>query len=246
MEVHHHAQHEGKKSWKSYFSEFLMLFLAVFCGSMAEYYLEHRIEKERGTQYVQTMIEDMASDSIKINAAIKNGKEQKLGLDSLSALFEKPSYNDSTVRKMYSLIRWVTGSNGVNFTKRTTTQLNNAGGMRLIPNKVSADEITSYMEAVDSLDAQGVFVNQSFMELTKLTQKIFYLNSKNIFGSQEDFLKSSTPIKLLNNDEKLFAEYNNLIFIFTRSTELYIDMMSKFKEKIPENIKILKEKNDIN
>lgn len=29
MEVHHHAHHNGKKNWKSYFWEFLMLFLAV-------------------------------------------------------------------------------------------------------------------------------------------------------------------------------------------------------------------------
>lgn len=36
MEVHHHAHHEGKKSWKSYFWEFLMLFLAVFSGFLAE------------------------------------------------------------------------------------------------------------------------------------------------------------------------------------------------------------------
>ena len=39
MEVHHHAHHEGKKNWKSYFWEFLMLFLAVFCGFLAEYQL---------------------------------------------------------------------------------------------------------------------------------------------------------------------------------------------------------------
>ena len=37
MEVHHHAHHDhGKKTWKSYFWEFFMLFLAVFCGFMAE------------------------------------------------------------------------------------------------------------------------------------------------------------------------------------------------------------------
>ena len=36
MEVHHHthASH-GKKNWKNYFWEFLMLFLAVFCGFLA-------------------------------------------------------------------------------------------------------------------------------------------------------------------------------------------------------------------
>ena len=30
MEVHHHAHHGGKKNWKAYFWEFLMLFLAEF------------------------------------------------------------------------------------------------------------------------------------------------------------------------------------------------------------------------
>lgn len=45
MEVHHHTHHEhGKRNWKSYFWEFLMLFLAVFCGFLAEYQLEHTIE----------------------------------------------------------------------------------------------------------------------------------------------------------------------------------------------------------
>jgi hypothetical protein len=45
MEVHAHSHSHGKKSWRSYFWEFLMLFLAVFCGFLAEYQLEHKIEK---------------------------------------------------------------------------------------------------------------------------------------------------------------------------------------------------------
>ena len=33
MEVHHHAHHShGKKTWKNYFWEFFMLFMAVFFG----------------------------------------------------------------------------------------------------------------------------------------------------------------------------------------------------------------------
>jgi hypothetical protein len=39
MEVHHHAHNPAephhKKNWKAYFWEFLMLFLAVFCGFLA-------------------------------------------------------------------------------------------------------------------------------------------------------------------------------------------------------------------
>jgi hypothetical protein len=35
MEVHAHS-HTARKKWTHYFWEFLMLFLAVFCGFMAE------------------------------------------------------------------------------------------------------------------------------------------------------------------------------------------------------------------
>ena len=38
MEVHHHS-HTSRKKWMHYFWEFLMLFLAVFCGFLAEYQL---------------------------------------------------------------------------------------------------------------------------------------------------------------------------------------------------------------
>jgi hypothetical protein len=48
METHaHHLHHApGKKIWH-YFYEFLMLFLAVFCGFLAENFREHHLEKER-------------------------------------------------------------------------------------------------------------------------------------------------------------------------------------------------------
>ena len=64
MEVHHHSSHHGEKTWRTYGWEFGMLFLAVFCGFLAEYFLEHRIEKEKGKQYILSMIEDLKSDSV--------------------------------------------------------------------------------------------------------------------------------------------------------------------------------------
>jgi hypothetical protein len=58
MEVHHHAHDPAaphhKKNWKSYFWEFLMLFLAVFCGFLAEYQLEHIIENSREKQFIES------------------------------------------------------------------------------------------------------------------------------------------------------------------------------------------------
>src|SRR5512138_1964293 len=63
MEVHHHPHAHTKKGWKDYFWEFLMLFLAVFCGFLAEYQLEHLIERQRGRQYIFAFYEDLKNDT---------------------------------------------------------------------------------------------------------------------------------------------------------------------------------------
>ena len=52
MEVHQHT-HTPRKKWTHYLWEFLMLFLAVFCGFLAEYQLEHKIEKDRASAEVR-------------------------------------------------------------------------------------------------------------------------------------------------------------------------------------------------
>src|SRR5690242_16162052 len=66
MEVHHHA-HSGssghRRKWTHYFWEFLMLFLAVFCGFLAENLREHKVEKERGKQYVISLYQDLKTDT---------------------------------------------------------------------------------------------------------------------------------------------------------------------------------------
>jgi hypothetical protein len=63
MEAHHHT-HTERKKWKHYVFEFFMLFLAVFCGFLAEYQLEHKIERDRERQFTASMTEDLKSDKV--------------------------------------------------------------------------------------------------------------------------------------------------------------------------------------
>jgi hypothetical protein len=69
MEVHHHA-HTSRKKWTHYFWEFLMLFLAVFAGFLAEYQLEHKIEKDRARKFLQSMLIDVSTNIINIDSLI--------------------------------------------------------------------------------------------------------------------------------------------------------------------------------
>ena len=63
MEVHHHAHHD-KKNWKSYFWEFLMLFLAVTLGFFVENQREHLVEHRREKEYMISMLEDLSADTM--------------------------------------------------------------------------------------------------------------------------------------------------------------------------------------
>jgi hypothetical protein len=61
MEVHTHT-HTARKKWTHYFWEFLMLFLAVFAGFLAENQREHIIEKKRAQQFLKSMLVDVRTN----------------------------------------------------------------------------------------------------------------------------------------------------------------------------------------
>jgi hypothetical protein len=248
IEVHHHEHKREKKGWKSYAWEFLMLFLAVFCGFLAQNLLEHRLEKEKGNQYVRSMIEDIISDSTKINQAFEFTKKQQLSLDSLSLLFDNPPYSDSTIKRMYVLmLKYTMNDANVAFTKRTVSQLKNSGGMRLISNKISADEITKYIEDADDIELQGEFFkNIALNQIIKLNNKIFYLKYiKGVTRRNADSFMMKAPVKLANNNENLLIEYSNQLFFTSGVLINYNNKLTSFKAEILKTIEILKKENHI-
>ncbi len=87
MEVHHHAHrpdpdpstssgHRSRIKWTHYFWEFIMLFLAVFCGFLAEYQLEHKIERDRAKELASSFYDELKSDSVALNT-VKVFRERK-------------------------------------------------------------------------------------------------------------------------------------------------------------------------
>src|SRR5215510_13470651 len=66
MEVHAHT-HTERKKFKHYLWEFLMLFLAVFAGFLAENQREHYVEHRWAKQFAQTLYDDIKHDTGAIN-----------------------------------------------------------------------------------------------------------------------------------------------------------------------------------
>jgi len=67
-----------------------MLFLAVFCGFLAEYALEHKIETDRERQYAFSMAEDLKLDTAALNRVIFVRTNRIRILDSLFLLLTEP------------------------------------------------------------------------------------------------------------------------------------------------------------
>ena len=148
MEVHAHS-HTQRKKWTHYFWEFLMLFLAVFCGFLAEYHLEHKIEKDRELKYMESMIEDLKFDTTRLATNINLRGQRIEMIDSLILLIGSPGFKSQT-GAIYYFGRHITPP--VNFfpNDRTIQQLKSSGGLRLIRNAEVSNSIMAYDQKMRS------------------------------------------------------------------------------------------------
>lgn len=154
MEVHHHADHRGKKNWKSYFWEFFMLFFAVFSGMLAEYKLEHIIEHQREIKYIRSLIKDIELDIESMQRSYETKNLQIRYFDSLKNLL-KDGY-ENHLNDFYFYARQITRLANFQYHDRTIQQLKNSGNLRLIRNQNAADSITIY----DNEKIKGALLQQ--------------------------------------------------------------------------------------
>ena len=78
----------SKRDWRSYFKEFLMLFLAVFAGFMAENYRDNLSEQSRANELAISFYEELKNDSINVDEKIKNRIIKENALQYLMQYFE--------------------------------------------------------------------------------------------------------------------------------------------------------------
>ena len=168
MEVHHHSHPtHGKKNWKSYFWEFLMLFLAVFCGFLAEYQLEHVIENQREEKYVRSLIQDLEADTASLQHYVDLRKEKRIMMDSLTLLLSNGMYKQFG-NSTYFFARHVFNGPPFESTDGTMQQLKNSGNMRLIKNENVINNILSYDASVKGLkewDETDTRIRTTFREI---------------------------------------------------------------------------------
>lgn len=142
MEVHHHGHVHEKKKWLEYIFQFFMLFFAVFCGFWAENYREHGIERHREEQYIQSMVNDLKTDTTKLGKNIAVYEKILLEQDTLKKKY--PLLKTGFNKTFYKYLNSLTSYPDFIYTDGTILQLKNSGGFRLIMNSKAVDSIMVY------------------------------------------------------------------------------------------------------
>ena len=166
MEVHAHS-HTARKKWTHYLWEFLMLFFAVFCGFLAEYQLEHVIEHQREQKYVESLIQDLETDTAHLETYINLRKEKRIMMDSLMLLLSTDKHKQFG-NEAYFFARHVFSGPPFISTDGTMQQLKNAGNLRLIKNESIINNILAYDAQVKELkewDESDTRIRTTFREI---------------------------------------------------------------------------------
>ena len=163
MEVHAHT-HTPRKKWTHYFWEFIMLFLAVFCGFLAEYQLEHYIEKQRARDFARSLHRDLITDTVVFKRSIERLNLCINKIDTLISLFNDKEEAQNKVPSIYNLSAYAFITPISRPTESTLLQLLNSGALRYLKNNVLVDSIKIYNNSVqlfkDFAAATSSFTNE--------------------------------------------------------------------------------------
>ena len=214
MEVHHHAHIHSKSKWKEYVFQFFMLFLAVFCGFLAEYQLEHKIERDREEVYINNLYQDLKDDVLHFAEYDKISQQYFATIDSLMVLMGSKD-RDLHLNRIYYLARAATmnTNNFMNNNTRTFDQMKHSGHLRLIRNQQVADSISAYYFSLQGVESQNGVIQNRISEYMEGAGKV--LDAQILFqvlkSKQEP---TADSLKLITTNEQ---EIN----IFLTNTQYY-------------------------
>lgn len=246
MEVHTHS-HTPRKKWTHYFWEFLMLFLAVFCGFTAENFREKLIIREKAHHYLKNMVADLKTDSARLNVDLYY---QQLWYSHLDSALNIPieriqdlNSQDTFFYHFYPFYSWI-----VNFQQsdNTITQLK-AGGFNLIHDEETIDSINAVYDFYkDDVKFSNDFYIAAYWDAAHKGQEIMILPppAATIEEVVSNTILTNTEVFTQNNKQALQQLYN-MLGNSKATLATCIIIQQQYQEKVKGLLAFLQKKYDI-
>jgi len=152
MEVHAHSN-TARKKWTHYFWEFLMLFLAVFCGFIAENIREHNVEQHRAKEFSKSLIQDFQNDTAAINIQKKSAGIFIAITDSLLQLSQTPLEGRHAAEFSF-YTRFMYWTVPLSWNRSTFEQIKNSGSLRYFRNFQLLEKMMKYEALVNEIEGE--------------------------------------------------------------------------------------------
>ncbi|HTJ10916.1 MAG TPA: hypothetical protein VL547_02765 [Dinghuibacter sp.] len=242
MEVHHHPE-VGKKSFKEYLLEGLMIFIAVTLGFFAESLREHINHGAREAEYARAFAADLRVDTTRIDYAIEQNIYNLHRLDSLQDLLLSRNFTPAGVLRAYKLQYTVKNPTVVLFSEGTYKQLHGTGEAGLVRDSISA-AIEDYHQGVQDLQNMFTYYDAQMRRMVDIGKNLF--RPQYLFGAFSryvtlsdtaihidngyrhvlDSMAARTPLVFATSDPKVFDNYCSdlgfymeIIFSYIREIE---------------------------
>ena len=200
MEVHAHS-HTARKKWTHYFWEFLMLFLAVFCGFLAENKREHIVEAHRANEYAKSLLSDLKEDTAEINGGIIQNTFMIRTFDSCISIGLKSIDKQTVPGRFYYFSRFTTNAYSIDWNKSTLTQLIQSGNLRYFRNKELVNKINHYHslqgQIISNNDQDYVHRNEITLIRNRVLVPAYYEVFSSLMISEE--LKKHVPNSIMDS-----------------------------------------------
>ncbi|RYF84697.1 MAG: hypothetical protein EOO03_14420 [Chitinophagaceae bacterium] len=161
MEVHHHGHVHEQRKWKEYLFQFLMLFLAVTLGFLAENQREHYIEGLRAKEYAYMLKHDMENDTVQLQSFITTADSMEKEYAFLSRIY-------ATTIEEITFAQWDSTKNrGVNMTPfmpndATFSLLKTSGKLRYIRDTALLARLMKYEAEIKMLNVYWNLITSRF------------------------------------------------------------------------------------
>jgi len=241
MEVHAHT-HTARKKWTHYLFEFLMLFLAVFAGFLAENQREHYIEHRREKVYMRSIAEDIRQDISQLDSIIRIRSKMDIYMDSLLYLL---NYADPKQRgnDIYYYARWIPRTYRFYTNDRTISQLKNAGNWRLIRNKEISDGLAAYDNFINTFT---IYIQErEESQVLIWYQYVNRLFDNKVFEKMVSGLGFTRPKdnpQLMSYDKFQLNEFCNMVHFRKNGNSFFISNAEKLSREAKKTLALIESK----
>jgi len=244
MEVHHHPDlHHKPKKWKEYFLEFVMIFLAVTMGFIAENLREHITDRAKEKQYIVGFIHNIKDDEANLHHVIQFDTRLVKGIDSMLKLSHVNMAVDSNRWSFYYIaMQYFYNTASFKSNDATLQQLKNTGDYRVIEKDHVADSLIKYDTDIHNIYSQGNYYEAYFKDILS---RLDELTDMTVFGDTS-FVKEgkmmNKPFPKLRDDNGKLPILFNKIFDFKIITYSYAENYLKPQLRNTRNLKAFLEK----